>query len=80
VLADYRMPGEDGIDLLNWLQVEDPSLATVIITGAAEKSVVEASLRGGASDYLEKPVETARLRESVNLAGKGRRRGPWAQI
>lgn len=56
VLTDYRLPKENGLQLLRWIRDGDPSLATVIITGQGEKSIVQGSLELGAFRYLEKPV------------------------
>jgi FixJ family two-component response regulator/anti-sigma regulatory factor (Ser/Thr protein kinase) len=56
VLTDYRLPKKTGLELLRWIRGGDPSLATVIITGQGEKSIVEGSLELGAFRYLEKPV------------------------
>ncbi len=77
VLTDYRMPGESGLDLLRWLRSLPGVPATILITAERERAVIRQSLRGGAIDFLEKPVplkeldaalrraiaETARLRQ-----------------
>ena len=68
VVTDYRMPGPSGLDLLAWLKVKAPSLATIILTGEGEKSLITESLRGGAADFLEKPVDIKHLREAVGNA------------
>lgn len=57
LVTDYSMKGENGADLLRWLQGEDNTLASVVITADGEKDIVETTLRNGASDYLEKPVK-----------------------
>ena len=63
VLCDYRLPGESGISLLNWIRRQDPAIATLIITGQGEKSIVQQAIASGAFDYLEKPVTHQFLRE-----------------
>ncbi len=65
VLADYRMPAETGLDLLEWLRQQDPALATIIITAEGEKKLVTESLRGGAVDFLDKPITPAALAQAV---------------
>ncbi len=70
VLTDYRMPGVSGLDLLRWIQERDDTLATIVVTAEGEKSLVAASLRGGAVDFLEKPVKREQLRESIRLASE----------
>jgi len=68
VLTDYRMPGENGIDLLNWIKAEDPCLATIIVTAEGEMNLVQDSMRGGAVDFLEKPVSRRTLEAAIAKA------------
>ncbi len=68
VITDYRMEGGDGLELLCWLQERDRTLATIIITGDHEKSLIAQSLRGGAHDFLEKPLNMGHLLASVSRA------------
>jgi two-component system, NtrC family, response regulator HydG len=56
VLTDLRMPGADGITVLNRALELDPDAAVVVITGhGTVESAVEA-MRAGAFDYLLKPL------------------------
>jgi FixJ family two-component response regulator/anti-sigma regulatory factor (Ser/Thr protein kinase) len=68
VISDHQMPGMSGLELLAWLETQAPDVATIIITGAGEKQVVTNALRGGAMDFIEKPVKAAQLCESVAKA------------
>jgi CheY-like chemotaxis protein/anti-sigma regulatory factor (Ser/Thr protein kinase) len=68
VLTDYRMPDNTGLELLSWIQQRDPSLATIIITAEGEKHLVTESLRGGATDFLDKPVALEKLHSAVAAA------------
>src|SRR5664279_5232518 len=45
VLADYRMPGMDGLALIEWSRGKDPSLACILITAEGEKRLVQQSMR-----------------------------------
>ena len=66
ILTDVRMPIQSGLDLLEWVMREDDSLSTIIVTAQGEKNLVRDSLRGGASDFLEKPVNRKTLAEAVS--------------
>ena len=68
VVTDYLMPGQSGLDLLAWIKKTDPSLATILLTGQGQSSVITESLRGGAVDFLEKPVQPRELKEAVQKA------------
>lgn len=68
VVADYLMPGETGLELLHWLQAHDPSLAVIIVTGNSERDVITAMLRGGAIDFLDKPIDPERFALALKRA------------
>src|SRR3989454_3707286 len=57
VLTDYKMAGMDGLTLLNELLKLDPSIIVVMMTAHGSVESVKDALRGGAFDYLEKPVD-----------------------
>jgi CheY-like chemotaxis protein/anti-sigma regulatory factor (Ser/Thr protein kinase) len=61
VITDYKMPNESGLELLLWLKQNDPNLAVIMITATTEREFVAATLRGGASDFLDKPITEAKL-------------------
>lgn len=73
IVSDYRMPGESGLELLTWIRSKDPTVATIMMTADDEKSVVTSSLRLGACDFLEKPVDARRLHAAI-VAGVMRTR------
>jgi FixJ family two-component response regulator/anti-sigma regulatory factor (Ser/Thr protein kinase) len=68
VVTDYRMPERNGLELLSWITAHDPGLATILITAEGEKGLVTESLRGGAVDFLEKPVDAKKLCAAVARA------------
>ena len=59
VLTDLVLPDGNGIDLLKDL---DAATQVVLITGHASVDTAVEALRMGASDYLTKPVDVARLK------------------
>jgi DNA-binding NtrC family response regulator len=56
VISDVKMPGMDGLSLLDRLQSLAPDTAVVIMTGYAEISDAVRAMKGGAFEYLVKPV------------------------
>lgn len=68
VVTDYRMPGETGLEFLIWLKQQDRALAVIMITATTEREFVADTLRGGASDFLDKPITEAALLQSVARA------------
>ena len=68
VLTDYMMAGMDGLTLLNELLKVDPSIIVVMMTAHGSVESVKEALRGGAFDYLEKPVDRDQLLKVVQNA------------
>ncbi len=68
VLADVQMPGMEGIEVLHKIKAVDPAARVVIMTGyGSEETAIEA-LRGGAINYLKKPVILRELYRIVDKA------------
>ncbi len=68
VVSDLRMPGKDGMELLEWLQARQPDTRFIMLTGYGDKGL-EGRIRAlGAVDYLEKPVSPDVLARAVERA------------
>lgn len=57
VLTDVRMPGMDGLQLLERLHEEHPDLPIIIMTAHSDLESAVASYQGGAFEYLPKPFD-----------------------
>jgi sigma-B regulation protein RsbU (phosphoserine phosphatase) len=68
VVTDYLMPGATGLELLEWIKQRDATVAAIVVTAMGERSLVQESLRGGACDFLDKPVQIPALLKSVAAA------------
>lgn len=68
VLTDLKMAGMDGIQLLNELSQIDSSTPVILMTAHGSIDSVKEALRGGAFDYLEKPLDRAKLLEVISQA------------
>jgi putative two-component system response regulator len=65
MISDILMPDMGGMELVRHALEEDPNLAIIVLTGAADAESAIESLRLGVDDYLEKPVTAEGLVESV---------------
>ena len=65
VLTDLKMAGMDGLQLLNEISQLDSSLPVILMTAHGSIDTVKEALRGGAFDYLEKPLERLKLLSTV---------------
>ena len=72
VIADWRMPGLNGLDLLKWVRSEAAikDLPVLMLTGDRAKESVVAALQSGVSDYLVKPFSEAQLAGKLARIGK----------
>jgi two-component system response regulator AauR len=68
VVSDIRLPGIDGLQLLDQLKARDPSLPIVLITGHGDISMAVGAMRAGAYDFMEKPFSPERLVDVVRRA------------
>ena len=66
VVADVRMPGTDGIELVRELSRRHISLPVVLISGHADVPMAVAAIKAGAEDFIEKPVDDAHLLAAIN--------------
>jgi two-component system response regulator FixJ len=65
LVADVRMPGMDGLELLKELSRRSIPLPAVLISGYAEIKIAIAAIRAGAEDFLEKPLDDGRLTSAI---------------
>lgn len=65
LITDLRMPGLDGIALLQRMKACGPPLPTIVITGHGDVPMAVAAMKEGAHDFIEKPFEDAVLMEAI---------------
>lgn len=69
IVSDIKMPGMDGLALLSRIQELRPETPTLLITGHGEHELAVQALRGGAYDFIQKPLDrdyvVAALRRAI---------------
>lgn len=68
VVADVRLPGQSGVELLDELRRRGKSLPFVIITAHGDVPTARAAFRSQAVDFLEKPFDHKQLRAAIDAA------------
>jgi two-component system response regulator HydG len=72
VLLDVRLPGGDGLSLLDEIRTRHPSAIVVIMTAYATVDSAVEALRIGAGDYLAKPFTFDELTSTLERAAERR--------
>lgn len=73
VVTDVRMPGIDGMTLLNSIVRKNGDIPVVLITAHADVSLAVQAMKQGAEDFLEKPYDADRLLSVLDKAVEKRR-------
>ena len=77
VVSDIKMPGLDGLEVLREIKKLRPKTPTVLITGHGEHDLAVRALRGGAYDFVQKPIDrdyfVASLERAIELRRLERR-------
>ena len=79
IVADQRMPGMTGIEVLSAVKQRSPRTVRILLTGYADPSAVEGSINmGEVFRFLSKPCPPKELRETLSLAITAARTRPEA--
>jgi len=70
ILLDMKIPGVKGLDLLEAIKEENPTLPVIMITGYATIETAVESIKLGASDYVAKPFTPDELHRAVERGFK----------
>ncbi len=68
ILLDVKMPGLDGIEVLDRLRPADSGRVVVMISGHADIATAVEATRKGAFDFLEKPLDQEKVLLTVRNA------------
>jgi two-component system response regulator FixJ len=71
LLLDVRMPGMDGLELLDNLAARGSRLPVVVMTGHGDIAMAVRAMKAGALDFLEKPIAHDRLLSVLDSAFDG---------
>lgn len=68
VLLDVKLPDMDGLDVLKEMKEERPGSQVIVITGMGNQEIAIKSLRAGAIDYIDKPIDMDELSAALGRA------------
>jgi PAS domain S-box-containing protein len=73
IVSDIKLPGMDGLELLTEINQLRPGTPTLLITGHGEHDLAVRALRGGAYDFVQKPIDRDYFVASLERAIRVRR-------
>ena len=68
VISDLRLPGIDGIEVLEKISATNPNTMGIIVTGYGDMDSAIKAMRLGVCDFIKKPFEIDELRHAVRQA------------
>ena len=72
VIADWKMPEIDGLEVARRIKKENPNIAVILITGYPSVETSIQAMRSGVSDYVPKPFTPEELSDAmVRALAKG---------
>jgi two-component system response regulator AtoC len=61
VITDLRMPGQSGMDLVDWVRMRNLGATVVVMTAYGSRDIAIEAMKRGAYDYISKPFEADEL-------------------
>jgi two-component system response regulator YesN len=65
ILTDIRMPGMDGLQLIESVMKQEPDTVCIVFSGFNEYEYVKRAIQLGVADYLEKPITVVQIEEAI---------------
>ena len=65
ILCDIRMPKVNGIEAIDYLKQNAPSIPIIVVKGYPDSDLAVSLMKKGVKDYLVKPVEKEKLLAKV---------------
>ena len=68
VLTDIKMPGMDGLEILQKIKEIEPKTEVIVITGHGDTDLAEQALKLNALDFIPKPIKKEALDAALQKA------------
>jgi two-component system nitrogen regulation response regulator GlnG len=79
LVTDVRMPGQDGLSLLQTIKQDHPGLAVIVMTAFTDLDSTVKAFQKGAFDYLSKPFDVNEAVALIRRAAQEREAAPQEQ-
>jgi len=68
LVADYRLPGMTGVELMRKIRVQYPDVRVILVTGLTDRDAREEILNAGAMAVFDKPISLTDFLDAVERA------------
>ena len=65
IICDIRMPKVNGIEAIDYLKKNAPSIPIIVLTGYPDSELAVSLMKKGVKDYMVKPIEKEKLLAKV---------------
>jgi DNA-binding NtrC family response regulator len=65
IIVDYRLPGMNGLELLERIKGSHPNLKKILITAYRSDKIVSEAKKIGVEDFIEKPFSSKTIEDSL---------------
>lgn len=72
VILDIKMPGMDGIEVLEKIKEMDPDAAVIMVTALEDMQTTIKAVQRGAYEYINKPIDIDKLEVTIRRALENR--------
>ena len=72
ILLDLRIPDMDGLEVQAELAAREINVPIIVLTAHGDVATARAALKAGAFDFLEKPIDDALLRATIEARSRSR--------
>jgi DNA-binding response OmpR family regulator len=77
LIADLKLPGIGGIEVIRRVKEKKPETEVIVITGVGTQPIAEEAMILGAHDFLPKPFTDDQIKTAINEALKHHVAGPF---
>ncbi len=57
VIVDYRLPGKNGLEVLNAIGQSSPRTGAIMVTAHGDVAMAVQAMKAGAAEFLAKPID-----------------------
>ncbi len=77
IIADLKLPGIGGMEVIKQLKEKKPKLEVIVITGVGTQPIAEEALTLGAHEFLPKPFTDDQIKTAITETLKHHDAGPF---